>query len=58
MTGRSLAGFDPAAFLSKAGIGAPIVQLKTTAPFFSQGDKGDDETRPLLVYKTAQSFAR
>jgi len=41
MTGRSLAGFDPAAFLSKAGIGRRIVQLKTKEPFFSQGDKGD-----------------
>src|ERR1700684_1739550 len=41
MTGRSLAGFDPAAFLSKAGIGRRIVQLKTKEPFFSQGGKGD-----------------
>jgi CRP/FNR family transcriptional regulator, cyclic AMP receptor protein len=41
MTGRSLAGFDPAAFLSKAGIGRRIVQLQTKEPFFSQGDKGD-----------------
>jgi len=41
MTGRSLAGFDPAAFLSNAGIGRRIVQLKTKEPFFSQGDKGD-----------------
>jgi len=41
MTGRSLAGFDPAAFLSKAGIGRRIIQLKTKEPFFSQGDKGD-----------------
>src|ERR1700691_2845381 len=41
MTGRSLAGFDPAAFLSKAGIGRRIVQLKTKEPFFSQGDKSD-----------------
>src|ERR1700689_2770576 len=41
MTGRSLAGFDPAAFLSKAGIGRRVVQLKTKEPFFSQGDKGD-----------------
>ena len=41
MTGRSLASFDPAAFLAKAGIGRRIVQLKTKEPFFSQGDKGD-----------------
>jgi CRP-like cAMP-binding protein len=41
MNGRSLAAFDPAAFLSKAGIGRRIVQLKTEEPFFSQGDKGD-----------------
>jgi CRP/FNR family transcriptional regulator, cyclic AMP receptor protein len=41
MTRRSLAAFDPAAFLSKAGIGRRIVQLKTEGPFFSQGDKGD-----------------
>ena len=41
MTGRSLAAFDPAAFLAKAGIGRRIVQLKTKEPFFSQGDKGD-----------------
>jgi CRP/FNR family transcriptional regulator, cyclic AMP receptor protein len=41
MTRRSLAAFDPAAFLSKAGIGRRIVQLKTKEPFFSQGDKGD-----------------
>ena len=41
MTGRSLAAFDPAAFLAKAGIGRRIVQLKTKEPFFSQGDKSD-----------------
>ena len=41
MTRRSLAEFDPAAFLSKAGVGRRIVQLKTKEPFFSQGDKGD-----------------
>ena len=41
MTGRSLAAFDPAAFLSNAGIGRRIVQLKTKEPFFSQGDKAD-----------------
>src|ERR1700686_1195489 len=41
MTRRSLSAFDPAAFLSKAGIGRRIVQLKTEEPFFSQGDKGD-----------------
>src|ERR1700693_437438 len=41
MTRGSLAAFDPAAFLSKAGIGRRIVQLKTEKPFFSQGDKGD-----------------
>jgi len=41
MTGRRLAGFDPAAFLSKAGIGRRIVQLMTEEPFFSQGDKSD-----------------
>ena len=41
MTRGSLAAFDPAAFLSKAGIGRRIVQLKTEEPFFSQGDKGD-----------------
>jgi hypothetical protein len=58
MTGRSLAGFDPAAFLSKAGIARRIVQLKTKGPFFSQGEKGDSETKRSLVYKTAQSFAR
>jgi len=36
MIGRSLAGFDPAAVLSKADIGRRIVQLKTKEPFFSQ----------------------
>jgi CRP/FNR family cyclic AMP-dependent transcriptional regulator len=41
MTGRSLAAFDPAAFLAKAGIGRRIVQLKTEEHFFSQGDKGN-----------------
>jgi CRP-like cAMP-binding protein len=41
MTGRGLAGFDPAAFLSKAGIGRRIIQLKTKEPFFSQGDRAD-----------------
>jgi CRP/FNR family transcriptional regulator, cyclic AMP receptor protein len=41
MTGRSLAAFDPAAFLAKAGIGRWIVQLKTKEPFFSQGDRAD-----------------
>ena len=41
MTRRSLAEFDPAAFLSKAGVGRRIVQLKTKEPFFSQGDKSD-----------------
>jgi|ERR1700686_2643823 len=41
MTARSLAAFDHAAFLSKAGIGRRIVQLKTKEPFFSQGDKAD-----------------
>jgi len=41
MTGRSLATFDAATFLSKAGIGRRVVQLKTNEPFFSQGDKGD-----------------
>ena len=41
MTKRSLAEFDPAAFLSKAGVGRRIVQLKTKEHFFSQGDKGD-----------------
>jgi CRP/FNR family cyclic AMP-dependent transcriptional regulator len=41
MTGRRLAAFDPAAFLSKAGIGRRIVQLKSEEPFFSQGDKSD-----------------
>jgi CRP/FNR family transcriptional regulator, cyclic AMP receptor protein len=41
MNRRSLAAFDPAAFLSKAGIGRRMVQLKTEEPFFSQGDKGD-----------------
>jgi CRP-like cAMP-binding protein len=41
MTGRSLAAFDPAAFLAKAGIGRRIVQLKTKEPFFSQGDRAD-----------------
>jgi CRP-like cAMP-binding protein len=41
MTRPSLAAFDPAAFLSKAGIGRRIVRLKTEEPFFSQGDKGN-----------------
>jgi len=41
MTAGSLAAFDHAAFLSKAGIGRRIVQLKTKEPFFSQGDKAD-----------------
>ena len=43
MTGRSLATFDAATFLSKAGIGRRVVQLKTNEPFFSQGDKGVSE---------------
>ena len=41
MTRRSLAAFAPATFLSKAGLGRRLVQLKTKEPFFSQGDKGD-----------------
>src|ERR1700675_4285998 len=41
MTMGSLVAFDPAAFLSKAGIGRRIVQLKPEEPFFSQGEKGD-----------------
>jgi CRP/FNR family transcriptional regulator, cyclic AMP receptor protein len=41
MTGRSLAAFDPAAFLAKSGIGRRIVQVKNKEPFFSQGDNGD-----------------
>jgi len=41
MTRRSLAAFAPATFLSKAGLGRRLVQLKTKEPFFSQGDKSD-----------------
>jgi CRP/FNR family transcriptional regulator, cyclic AMP receptor protein len=41
MIGRTPATFDPATFLSKAGIGRRIVQLKSKEPFFSQGDKAD-----------------
>jgi len=41
MTRRTPATFDPATFLSKAGIGRRIVQLKTKEPFFSQGDRAD-----------------
>jgi CRP/FNR family transcriptional regulator, cyclic AMP receptor protein len=41
MTRQSLDGFDPAAFLAKAGIGRRIVQLKSKEPFFSQGDRAD-----------------
>jgi CRP/FNR family transcriptional regulator, cyclic AMP receptor protein len=41
MTRRSVAAFDPATFLSKAGLGRRLVQLKTKEPFFSQGDKSD-----------------
>src|ERR1700722_1939244 len=41
MTRRSLASFNPATFLSKAGLGRRLVQLKTKEPFFSQGDKSD-----------------
>jgi CRP/FNR family cyclic AMP-dependent transcriptional regulator len=41
MTGRSLATFDPAAFLTKAGIGRRVVQLKAKERFFTQGDKSD-----------------
>jgi CRP/FNR family cyclic AMP-dependent transcriptional regulator len=41
MTRRARATFDPATFLSKAGIGRRIVQLKTKEPFFSQGDRSD-----------------
>src|SRR6202167_934250 len=41
MRGPRLAAFDPAAFLTKAGIGRRVVQLRTKEPFFSQGDKGD-----------------
>ena len=41
MTARSLAAFDPEAFLAKAGIGRRIVQVKNKEPFFSQGDIGD-----------------
>jgi hypothetical protein len=58
MTGRSLAGFDPADFLSKAVLGRRIVQLKTKEPLFSPADKGDSETKSSLVYRTAQSLAR
>jgi CRP/FNR family cyclic AMP-dependent transcriptional regulator len=41
MTRRTRATFDPGTFLSKAGIGRRIVQLKTKEPFFSQGDRSD-----------------
>jgi CRP/FNR family cyclic AMP-dependent transcriptional regulator len=41
MNGRSLAAFDPAAFLAKAGIGRRIVRVNSKEPFFSQGDKAD-----------------
>jgi hypothetical protein len=49
MAGQSLAAFDPAAFLSKAG---RIVQLKTEEAFFSQ------ETKATVFFtfkKVAQS---
>jgi CRP/FNR family transcriptional regulator, cyclic AMP receptor protein len=41
MTRRTPATFDPATFLSKAGIGRRMVQLKAEEPFFSQGDRAD-----------------
>jgi CRP/FNR family cyclic AMP-dependent transcriptional regulator len=40
-TRQTRATFDPGTFLSKAGIGRRIVQLKTKEPFFSQGDRSD-----------------
>jgi hypothetical protein len=52
MAGQSLAAFDPAAFLSKAGIGRRIVQLKTEEAFFSQETKA---TAFFTFKKVAQS---
>jgi len=52
------AGFDPAAFLSKAGIGRTDGPVEDQGTLLFSGDKGDSETKSSLVYKTAQSLAR
>jgi CRP/FNR family transcriptional regulator, cyclic AMP receptor protein len=35
------AGFDPAAFLAKTGVGRTIVELATNDPAYSQGEPAD-----------------
>src|ERR1700734_133977 len=41
MNERSNTAFDPAAFLTDAGVGRKIVQLKAKDIFFSQGNPAD-----------------
>jgi CRP/FNR family cyclic AMP-dependent transcriptional regulator len=41
MNERGKAAFDPAAFLTNAGLGRKIVQVKAKGIFFSQGNKAD-----------------
>jgi CRP-like cAMP-binding protein len=41
MTDLKQTGFDPAAFLTQAGLGRRVVRLKPKEAFFSQGDAAD-----------------
>jgi CRP-like cAMP-binding protein len=41
VTSKSNSTFDPAAFLTHAGLGRRIIEVKPKQPFFTQGDQAD-----------------